>query len=109
MVDFFKSLIQDKPNIEPVPDYFFPPITTDEENENLIMPPSPGEMKEIIDSIGSLKAPRPDGFSSLFYQHSWDLIHKEGESMGAPFFQNIHDLIHVIHTNVALMPEINNP
>lgn len=59
--------------------------------------------------MGSLKAPRPDGFRVLFYQKNWNLIAK-----------NVHDLVinvlegkglpeHLNDTFIVLIPKVDSP
>lgn len=53
------------------------PIITTEENEALIKPPSPQEIRESVFSIRADKAPGPDGFSASFFQSNWEAIGAE--------------------------------
>lgn len=42
--------------------------TTLEENDSLISIPSEDEIREVVNSMGSLKVPSLDGVQKLFYQ-----------------------------------------
>jgi hypothetical protein len=46
----------------------FSPIILDEENAFLCTPPAEEEILEALASLGTTKAPSPDGFTSLFYK-----------------------------------------
>lgn len=48
---------------------------TDYQNAVLCAPPSLEELKDSVYSIHKYSAAGLDGFSSLFFQHSWDIIH----------------------------------
>lgn len=43
-------------------------------NTTLISKITESEIKQAIDSIGSDRAPGPDGLTARFYQECWDII-----------------------------------
>jgi hypothetical protein len=55
----------------------FTPIITEEKNIFLCSIPSEEEIFEAINSLGSIKAPGPDGFTALFYKKHWSIIKAE--------------------------------
>ena len=46
-----------------------PCCISEEENDQLVTPPSPEEVKAAIFTMKSNKAPGPDGMSPIFYKH----------------------------------------
>jgi hypothetical protein len=52
----------------------FEPIITEEDNTFLCSIPSEEEIVEALSSLGSSKAPGPDGFIALFYKKYWSII-----------------------------------
>jgi hypothetical protein len=55
----------------------FSPIITNEENTTLNTPPTEKEIFEALSSLGSNKAPGPDGFTTLFFKKYWNLVKKD--------------------------------
>ena len=55
----------------------FSRIISDEENITLSNPPAEKEFFEALSSLGSTKAPGPDGFTALFYMKYWNLVKKD--------------------------------
>eukprot|EP00253_Pinus_taeda_P023191 PITA_23191 len=51
-----------------------PRLITEEENTLLLKPISLQEVEIVVNSLKAGKAPGPDGFTSNFYQHFWELI-----------------------------------
>lgn len=54
-----------------------PKVITDAQNGRLMATVSNEEIKVVVFSMGSLKAPGPDGLNGLFYQKNWDLINSQ--------------------------------
>jgi hypothetical protein len=52
----------------------FEPIITEEDNTFLCSIPSEEEIVEALCSLGSTKAPGPNGFTALFYKKYWSII-----------------------------------
>lgn len=43
----------------------------------LVATPSADEIKAAVFILGSLSAPGPDGFSGIFFQHSWEVVGRD--------------------------------
>lgn len=71
--------------------------------------PSKEEIKRTMFSIRSLKAPGPDGFLSLLYQHSWSRVGPNIIRLVQHLFNSPHDLTCTQQTNLALIPKIIIP
>ncbi|KAE8729811.1 Vacuolar protein sorting-associated protein 32-like protein 1 [Hibiscus syriacus] len=67
------------------------------------------EIKEALFNQGNDKAPGPDGFTPLFFKHSWSVIGDDFVDAVKYFFQesNIHPAFN--STIIALIPKIQNP
>jgi hypothetical protein len=78
MVDAFETLYTEtqRSAIDPkaYPLSLVPTLIQDEVNNNLTKVVNQQEIKEALDQMSPDKAPGPDGFTSRFYQHSWDII-----------------------------------
>lgn len=60
----------------------------------MLTPVSNDEVREAVYQLGGMKAPRPDGFSSTFYQSSWEQIGAEVCNMVKDIFIiGFHSLI----------------
>lgn len=55
----------------------FQPTISNEDNLALCSIPSELEVFKALSSIGSTKAPGPDGFTTLFYKKNWSIVKKE--------------------------------
>ena len=68
-----------------------------------------GEVKAALDSIGDLKAPGPDGMSSIFYKKFWEVVGtKVTEEVlavlnGGPMPEGWND------TTIVLIPKVSRP
>lgn len=67
------------------------------------------EVKKALDSIGDLKAPRPDGMPSVFYKNFWEIVGGRvvqevlGVLNGGPMPEGWND------TTIVLIPKVKNP
>ncbi|GJY29200.1 hypothetical protein Tco_0404967 [Tanacetum coccineum] len=68
-----------------------------------------GEIKDAMLSIDNDKAPGPDGFTSLFFKKSWDLVGNDVCNSIRDFFGNGKLLQELNHTILALIPKISAP
>lgn len=82
---------------------------SDQDNDFLSAMPSKegifGALKQIINH----KAQCPDGMIALFYKHYWSIIKKKDHHNDLEFFQKWKLLKQMIHTNIAIIPRIQNP
>ena len=66
---FYRSLFSSShPSIPNDLDELISPCLSDDDREMLGTIPSPEEIREVVFSMGSSKAPSPDGMSALFYK-----------------------------------------
>jgi hypothetical protein len=78
LISHFSNLFTtSNPTIETEMLDLFSPVITEEENGFLCAIPGEEEVLEALSSLGSTKAPGPDGFTALFYKKYWHLIKKE--------------------------------
>ena len=66
----------------------FSPIITEEENVSLCSIPAEEEILDALASLGSTKAPRPDGFIALFFKKYWNQVKKDVLVCIEHFFTN---------------------
>ena len=85
----------------------FTPIITEEENIFLCSIPSEEEIFEALNSLGSTKAPGPDGFTALFYKKYWSIIKAEVLLYIWNFFNNNFLQRGQNHIFVALIPKLS--
>ncbi|RYR51488.1 hypothetical protein Ahy_A06g026507 isoform A [Arachis hypogaea] len=86
-----------------------PKRVTEEMNNELLMEVSDEEVKKAVFSMGSLKAPGPDGLNGLFYHKYWDVISKEVCEAVRSFFKNGYIPECIGETIVVLIPKTKNP
>ena len=63
-------------------------VISNEENVTLSTTSVEGKILEALTSLGSTKAPGPDGFTALFYKKYWHLIGKDVLVSVDQFFSN---------------------
>jgi hypothetical protein len=80
-----------------------------EENSFICFIPSEQEIHDTVFSIGSTKAPRPDGFTRLFYHKYWSLVKPVVLSCVWNFFNKHHLLRELNHTFIVLVPKQVGP
>ena len=73
----------------------------------LCTPPSKKEITNALDSLGTTKAPSPDGFTALFYKKYWFIVRKDVLICIEQFFKNHNLLRNQNHTFLALIPKIS--
>ena len=83
----------------------FTPIITEEENLLLSSIPSEEEVFKALSSLGSSKAPGPDGFTALFYKKFWSTVKESVLACIGNFFKNDHLLQEQNHTFISLIPK----
>jgi hypothetical protein len=63
-----------------------------EDNLFLCALPLEVEVVQALSSLGSTKAPRPDGYTALFYKKFWPIVKADVLDCVGNFFQNHHCL-----------------
>lgn len=85
------------------------PCISSDHNKSLSTPISDDGIWDVVNGIGDLKAPSPDGLSAGFFHGCWDQIKDFVFSLIKKFFNNRTSLRLINHTNIALIPKIDNP
>ena len=85
----------------------FYPIISEKENVILSSIPTEEEVLEALASLGSTKAPGPNGFKALFYRKYWDYVKIEVLQCIWNFFQNNSLPINQNHSFIALVPKLS--
>lgn len=70
--------------------------------------PLPEEIKEVVFSIGSNKAPGPDGMSAHFFKCYWNIIGSEVIKAITSFFQRGYMLKEINRSFIVLIPKRSN-
>ncbi|GLT67788.1 hypothetical protein SLA2020_400720 [Shorea laevis] len=87
----------------------FDQVITLEDNSSICSTPSEAEIFEALSSIGSTKAPGPDGFTALFYKEYWNIVKDVVLHSIWDFFESDHLLREQNHTFIALVPKQLGP
>ncbi|WRX28178.1 Reverse transcriptase domain - like 10 [Theobroma cacao] len=107
--DFFRNLMQakncDNSRFDPS---LIPRIISSTDNEFLCAAPSLQEVKEAVFNINKDSVAGPDGFSSLFYQHCWDIIKHDLLDAVLDFFRGSPLPRGVTSTTLVLLPKKAN-
>ncbi|XP_072077755.1 uncharacterized protein [Arachis hypogaea] len=82
---------------------------TDNMNRELMKEVPDQEIKEATFSLGSPKAPGPDGLNGLFFQKHWAIIEKEVCEAVKSFFQEGILPSSIGDTIIVLVPKVNYP
>jgi hypothetical protein len=83
----------------------FSHVISDEDNLSLCSIPTELEVFQALASLGSSKAPGPDGFTALFYKKYGYLVKVEVLNCIWNFFKNNSLLRNLNHTFLALIPK----
>ena len=63
------------------------------------------EVKQTINQMALLKAPRPDGMPPLFYQYYWNLIGDDISNFVLHYLNSATLPDHLNHTFITLIPK----
>jgi hypothetical protein len=80
-----------------------------DENVQLCIIPEEGEIFSAISDLGLNKAPGSDGMTGLFYKSYWPIVKHNVIASVQSFFQWGYLLKEFNHTNIALIPKMDNP
>jgi hypothetical protein len=83
----------------------FSPVITAEDNLSLCAIPSEVEVVQALASLGSTKAPGPDGYTALFFKKYWLSVKFDVLNYVWHFFHQSHLLKEQNHTFIALIPK----
>jgi hypothetical protein len=84
-------------------------VVTEEENVALCLILDEREIFLAISELGLNKAPGPDGMTGLFYKSYWPIVRTSVVDSVQSFFRGGFMLKEFNHTNIALIPKIDNP
>ncbi|XP_022030437.1 uncharacterized protein LOC110931348 [Helianthus annuus] len=76
---------------------------------HMVRPVTPDEVRQAIFSIGSDKAPGPDGFTAGFFKSAWPIVGNEVSNAVMDFFVTGRLLRELNHTLIVLIPKITSP
>jgi hypothetical protein len=100
---FSKLFSSSNPPIDDEMLNLFASVITAEDNLFLCAFPLEEEVVQALSSLGSSKAPGPDGFTALFYKKYWSVVKVEVLGCINNFFQNHFLLQEQNHTHIALI------
>jgi exonuclease III len=80
-----------------------------EENVRICTIPDEHEIFVAIKELGLNKAPGPDGMTGLFYKTYWPIVKDSVVKSVQSFFKGGFLLKEFNHTNIALIPKVDNP
>ncbi|XP_012857061.1 PREDICTED: uncharacterized protein LOC105976337 [Erythranthe guttata] len=107
-VDFFSKLLtDDMPSLLPVDESLFSAPQRD--FSSVSTRPSVEEIKDAVFGICQDSASGPDGYSSLFYQHCWDLIQCDVCEAVWDFFEGGSMPASFTATTLVLIPKVDFP
>jgi hypothetical protein len=81
------------------------PSISEVENEDLTRISEINEIKEVVWEMHPLKAPGPDGFSSLFYKKYWATVSPQMVLAVQSFFKDGEFLKKLNYTYIHLIPK----
>jgi len=104
-VHFYQSLIGTSLAISPIDEdvVHSSPCLDATQSDFLLAPVTNEAIKETLFSVGNNKAPGPDGFSSLFFKQSWDIVGADFCTAVQDFFTSGWILKQINHSIIALV------
>jgi hypothetical protein len=110
LVDHFSSLFSSKnTSLDSGMSDLVDCVIFDAENDNLCTILDESEIFTAISDLGLNKAPGPDGMTCLFYKTYWSIVTSNAITSVQSFFRGGFMLKEFNHTNIALIPKIDNP
>jgi hypothetical protein len=110
MVDHYKNLFTTTaPVLDDSLNELIDAVVTEEDNSIICSIPDEVEIYQTIISLGLNKAPGPDGMTGLFYKTYWNIVKYQVVASVQSFFRGGYMLKEFNHTNIALIPKIDNP
>ena len=82
---------------------------TDDMREFLSTQYTAEEVQVALFQMGPTKAPGPDGMNALFYQKYWHIVGDSVVLAVLDFLNNGNMLPDINHTNIVLIPKVQNP
>ncbi|XP_020999491.2 uncharacterized protein LOC107489275 [Arachis duranensis] len=86
-----------------------PTRVTRKMNDDLMAKIKDEEIKDAVFSMGSLKAPGPDGLNGLFFQQHWDILSKKVCGVVRQIFEEGSLPEDLGETTVVLIPKVRQP
>ncbi|XP_022030699.1 uncharacterized protein LOC110931622 [Helianthus annuus] len=96
------------PTFSPTPDLFSKKLERDVAR-HMVRPVTPDEVKRAMFSMGSDKAPGPDGFTAGFFKNAWPIVGDEVSKAVIDFFATGKLLRELNHTLIVLIPKTSSP
>ena len=108
IVGFYEDLLG---SVVEVVDLSFPArrVVANVEMAGLMSMPSLEDIRKAVFSIGVNKSPGPNGFVSLFFKESWDLLRDDVTAAVLEFFRSGRLLKDFNNTFIALIPKVAGP
>ncbi|XP_075503965.1 uncharacterized protein LOC142541291 [Primulina tabacum] len=104
---FFQHLLTGDPSALASPDFSgFPSVISAVENEGIVVTPSLEEVRATVFSIHPDSVAGPDGFSSAFFQHCWEIVHQDVFDAVLDFFRGSPLPQGFTATTITLIPKV---
>ncbi|XP_073305752.1 uncharacterized protein [Primulina huaijiensis] len=101
------DLLTGEPSALDCPDFSgFPSVISAVENEGIAAIPSLEEVRATVFSIHPDSVAGPDGFSSAFFQHCWEIVHQDVFGAVLDFFRGSTMPQGFTATTITLIPKI---
>ena len=108
-MEFFIGLFtSSSPSIPNNLDGLISPSLSQDDIEMLTKIPTADEIKKVVFSMGSNKAPGPDEMLALFFKFYWNVMGGEVIEAVISFFNRRYMLKEINHLFIALIPKGNN-